>query len=224
MTPACRAQPQWRYSVIDSNRLPNGSAWMIEPHRYDRGFSTPELLLTKELVQQAKGGDATALNAILSRYLPRLRRWAHGRLPDHARSLLETNDLVHETLFKALEGFDARPERGPGSFQAYVRQAILNRIRDQIRWARRRSGSLDASAMADQLVDKAPTPLDNAIHAELLDRFERACEQLNEEERLFVHLKVELDLDYDEIAAVMDRPTRDAARMGVRRAMRKLAE
>jgi RNA polymerase sigma-70 factor (ECF subfamily) len=180
-----------------------------------------ELLLTTELLHLAKRGEPAALDALMTRYLPRLNRWASGRLPPYARSLFETTDVVHETLLKAIEGLGAIEESQPGAFQAYVRQAILNRMRDQVRWARRRFGSIEAS---ENLVDAAPTPLENAIGAELVERYERAAEQLTEEERLFIHLRIELDLSYDEIAAIMDRPSRDAARMAVQRSLRKLAE
>src|SRR4029450_12368745 len=71
---------------------------------------------------------------------PRLERWASGRLPTYARSLLDTVDLVQETLMRVVDGLEGVEVRGPGGFQAYVRQAVLNRIRDQIRWVRRRPG------------------------------------------------------------------------------------
>jgi len=180
-----------------------------------------DLLLTTELLRQAKQGDPAALDALMTRYLPRLQRWARGRLPLRARSLLETNDLVHETLLKAIEGLDRIEESRTGGFQSYVRQTILNRIRDQMRWAQRRSGS---TAVTEDLVDQGPSPLESAIGADVLERYERAREQLTEEERLFVHLRIELDFDYEDIAAIMNRPSRDAARMGVQRSLRKLAE
>jgi RNA polymerase sigma-70 factor (ECF subfamily) len=180
-----------------------------------------KLLLTTELLSQAKQGDPAALEALMTRYLPRLNRWASGRLPHNARSLLETHDLVHDTLLKAIQALDGIEASSPGGFQSYVRQAILNRIRDQLRWARRRAGS---TAVSEDLVDQSPSPLENAIGAEVLDRYERARDQLTEEERLFVHLRIELDFDYEDIAAIMNRPSRDAARMGVQRALRKLAE
>src|SRR5689334_24914787 len=97
-----------------------------------------DLLITGELVERAKRGDERALHALMARYRPRLERWASGRLPGHARSLLDTGDLVQESLAKAFEGLDRIEVRAPGFFQAYVRQAILNRIIDQVRWARRR--------------------------------------------------------------------------------------
>ncbi len=181
----------------------------------------PDLLLTTDLLRQAKEGNAAALEVLMTRYLPRLYRWASGRLPMYARSLMDTSDLVHETLLKAIESLDRIEVRGPGGFQAYIRQAIHNRILDQLRWANRRAGSEPAS---ETLVDREPSPLERAIGADLLERYEKARAQLQAEEQLFLHLRIELDFSYDEIAAIMDRPSPDAARMGVQRSLRKLAE
>ena len=180
-----------------------------------------ELLLTTELLRRAKEGDSKALEALLARYLPRLQRWASGRLPAYARSLLDTADLVQETLLRTVEGLDGVEIRGPGGFQAYVRQAVLNRIRDQVRWARRRQA---AEGAAEDMPDMAPSPLEMAIGGDLLGRYERALEGLTEEERQLLHLRIELDFDYAEIAGMTGRPSRDAARMAVQRALRKLAE
>jgi len=180
-----------------------------------------DLVMTTELLQRAKDGDRAALDALVARYLPRLERWASGRLPLYARSLFDTTDLVHETLLRTLEGLDGIEVRGPGGFQAYVRRAVLNRIRDQIRWARRRPGP---DGVPESLENRAPSPLESAIGAEVLDRYERALERLGEEERQLLHLRIELAFDYAEIAAMTGRPSPDAVRMAVSRALRKLAE
>jgi len=50
---------------------------------------------TIELVTRARGGDRPAMEALLQRCLPPLKRWAHGRLPAAARGRLDTGDLVH---------------------------------------------------------------------------------------------------------------------------------
>ena len=179
------------------------------------------LLATTELLRRAKGGDQRALNALMERYLPRLRSWATGRLPLRARSLLDTGDLVHETLLRTLEGLDRVEVRSPGGFQAYVRSAVLNRIRDQIRWANRRPGSGEELGAVE---DYGPSPLELAIGADLVARYETALATLTEEEQQVLHLRIELDYDYEEIASMTDRPSRDAARMAVARALRRLAE
>ena len=178
------------------------------------------LVATTELLRRAKQGDRAALEALAARYLPRLRNWASGRLPMRARNLLDTADLVQETLLRTLEGLDRVEVRGPGGFQAYVRSAILNRIRDQIRWASRRPGP---DGVPETIEDRGPSPLELAIGADVVARYERALSTLTEEEQQLLHLRIELDYDYAEIAAMTDRPSPDAVRMAMTRALRRLA-
>jgi len=188
---------------------------MIDPRP-----STESLLVTSELVERAKKGDGRALDALMARYRPRLERWASGRLPGYARSLLDTGDLVQEVLVKVFEHLGRIEVRGPGFFQAYVRQAILNRITDQVRWAGRRPG---ADGL-EHIEDRAPSPLEQVIGSDLLERYERGMEALSDGDRRLVHLRVELAMDYEEIAAITERANFDAARMATQRALTKLAE
>lgn len=180
-----------------------------------------DLVPTAELLLRAKNGDRDAVEALTARYLPRLQCWASGRLPPSARSLLDTVDLVQDTFLRVIEGLDRVEVRGPTGFQAYVRQAILNRIKDEIGWARRRPGP---DGVPEDLVDPLPSPLEVAIGADVLDRYEHALEQLSEEAQQLLHLRIELDFDYPEIAGMTGRPTADAARMAVRRALNALTQ
>jgi RNA polymerase sigma factor (sigma-70 family) len=111
--------------------------------------------------------------------------------------------------------------RGPGGFQAYVRQSVLNRIRDEVRWARRRPGP---GEVPESLPDPAPSPLEHALGADVLARYEAALERLGMDDRELLHLRIELDFGYEEIATMTGRATRDAARMAVQRALGRLAE
>lgn len=188
-----------------------------------RPTTTPDapLLATHELLRRAKDGDRPALELLLSRYLPRLRRWASGSLPMHARSLMDTADLVQDTLLRVIEGLDRIEVRGPGGFQAYVRAAVLNRIRDEVRWAERRPGP---DGVPETLPDPEPTPIEHAIGADLMSRYEAGIARLDEGDRQLLHLRIELDFDYDEIAAMTQRPSRNATRMAVQRALSRLAD
>jgi RNA polymerase sigma factor (sigma-70 family) len=179
------------------------------------------LTSTTDLLRRAKGGDRGALESLAARYLPRLRRWASGRLPMRARSLFDTVDLVQETLLRTFENLDRVELRGPGGFEAYVRSAVLNRIRDGIRWADRRPGP---EGIPETLADPGPSPLELAIGADLAQRYERAFATLSSEDQHLLHLRVELDWDYEEIRVMTGRESRDAVRMAVTRALRRLAE
>lgn len=69
----------------------------------------PELHSSLTLLERARAGDREALESLIARYLPRLQRWASGRLPRWARDMAETQDLVQEALFqtfKRIERFE----------------------------------------------------------------------------------------------------------------------
>ena len=88
---------------------------------------------TLVLIARAREGDVNALNDLCTRYLPRLTRWAHGRLPAGARGAIDTHDVVQETLAHVVRRLPAFEPRHEGAFQGYVRRALLNRIRDEAR-------------------------------------------------------------------------------------------
>jgi hypothetical protein len=83
---------------------------------------------TVELVRRAKQGDRDALDRLLARYMQPLRRWASGRLPAWARELLDTDDLVQDTLLKTVRNVGGFEPRQSGSFHAYLRTGLKNRI------------------------------------------------------------------------------------------------
>ena len=93
---------------------------------------------TIELVIRAQGGDRMAVEALLERCLPPLKRWAHGRLPSAARGHLDTGDIVQECALHVLGRLDHFEPRHVGAMQAYLRQSVINRIRDEIRRVGRR--------------------------------------------------------------------------------------
>src|SRR4051794_9908411 len=90
------------------------------------------------LIERARAGDNAALDELVRRYLPRLRRWASGRLPAAARGLLDTDDIVQETMVKAVRNLGHADLERDGALQAYLRQAVNNRVVDAYRHARGR--------------------------------------------------------------------------------------
>ena len=173
-----------------------------------------------DLIRGARTGDAAALDRLLRRYVPPLRRWAHGRLPHWAREMLETDDLVQDAVLGTLHRVtEFEPERD-GALNVYLRKALRNRIRDEIRRVHRRPASTTAG---DSLPDDAPSPLEALVGQEALEEYERALEDLGDEQREAVVARVELGLSYQEIADQLGKPSADAARMVVARALLHLA-
>ena len=176
---------------------------------------------TLSLLTRAKTGDSQALDDLAARYLPLLTRWARGRLPPGARDLADTSDLVQETLvqvFKKIEGFEYR---GVGAFQAYLRQAVMNRIRNELRRAGRQP---PREELDEKQADDRPSPLEEAIGSEMVELYEAALQRLSPKERELIIARVELGLTYAEVAEALNMPSADAARMAVGRALVRLAE
>ena len=173
-----------------------------------------------ELVQRANAGDQEARDILFARYLPRLQRWAHGRVPPAARSALQTHDLVQDTLIRVLEGLPSFKPRHEGAFQGYVRTVLWNRIRDVAR--QYRTGA--PNPLDSELVGHDHSPLDQAIGQEMFDRYEAALERLRPEEKELIIARIEMGLPHAEIAAMFDKPSVAAVHMALSRALVRLAE
>lgn len=176
---------------------------------------------TVTLVAQAQQGDQAALDALFTCHAATLRRWARGRLPRWARDLADTDDLVQEALlqtFKRIGNFEAR---GVGSLHAYLRQAVLNRIRDELR---RRVRRPDLTDLDTGNADGGPSPLEHAIGRDAIERYGRALARLKPEDQKAIIARVEMGYSYQELAESLGKPSAGAARQAVQRAVRRLVE
>jgi RNA polymerase sigma-70 factor (ECF subfamily) len=180
-----------------------------------------ELTTTIQLLSRAQSGDDAALNALFDRCLPPLRRWARGRLPRYTRDVLDTQDLVQETVIKTLRHLGDFEVRHEGALQAYLREAVVNRIRDEIRKKGRRPVN---EALNENQPDPAASPLDHAIGREQVERYEVALARLRPADREAIIGRIELQYDYAQLAEALGKPSPDAARVAVKRALSRLIE
>ena len=166
------------------------------PEAPDDDIPGPSADETVDLVNRVRAGDQEALAVLMSRFLPRLRRWASGRMPNALR------DVGRE-----------------GGLQAYLRQSVLNRIRDEFRRARRRPEIVEIDTKQP---DGGPSPLEAAIGKAGLEQYEAALSALRPIDREAIIARVELGFTYEEVAAALGKPSANAARMAVERALVRL--
>ena len=176
---------------------------------------------TASLVQRMQAGEEGARDALLARYLARLRSWAHGRLPKSARDLLDTDDVVQDTFLRTLSRMERFVPEGNGTFLAYLRETLLNRIRDLIRRAGRRPGK---ETLEDIYPDRTPSPVENVIGKETLARYDQAMTTLPGQDQEVLMLRIEMGFSNEEIARHLGCPSSNAARMMVARALLRLAK
>jgi RNA polymerase sigma-70 factor (ECF subfamily) len=188
------------------------------------GKTGPEPLApeaTIRLLERVKQGDRVALDALFERCVPALRRWAHSRLPASARGMQDTGDLVQDTVLATLRHLERFEARHQGALQAFLRKAVMNRIRDIIRKSNRRGIHTE---LPDNLSDEHTSPLEHAIGVENLARYEAALERLRPEDQEAIVSRLELQYSYEELVIVLNKPTVDAARVAVMRAMKRLVD
>jgi RNA polymerase sigma-70 factor (ECF subfamily) len=175
---------------------------------------------TATLLYRARAGEDGARERLFTRFLPVLRRWAHHRLPPGARDLSETDDLVQVTLMRALKRLESFEHRGEGAFLAYLREILVNAARDEMRRAVRKKNtrSLDTGT------DGEPAAVERAVGPETLARYELGLSRLAPQQKEAVILRLEMGYSHAEIAEALGKPSADAARMIVARAIATLAE
>src|SRR6476660_4106089 len=139
------------------------------------------------LLIRAQQGDERARDELCARYLPRLRRWAHGRLPGWARDHLDTEDIVQDTFLNSIKKLDSFAPRHEQAFCAYLCQAIRNRVADAVRRAGRRPAS---EALSPDAAAADPSPFEVAVGRETATRYDEALQRLSESDRELIIARV----------------------------------
>jgi RNA polymerase sigma-70 factor (ECF subfamily) len=185
------------------------------------GPGTIDVESTFHLIGRARAGDQDALERLFARHLKPLQRWASGRLPKWARDLADTDDLVQDTLVQTFKRIDHFEPRRVGALQAYLRQAVLNRVLNELR---RKGRQPQIAGLEGIDVESGESPLEEAIGREAVECYEAALQRLTDEEREAIIARVEMGYSYGELAEALGKPTPDAARKTAHRALIRLAE
>lgn len=180
-----------------------------------------DLETTQQLLGRIREGEEEARDRLVQRFLPALRRWARGRLPAHARGLVDTDDLVQEAFLRALRQVDAFEPTRPGSFLSYLHQILINAVRDAIlRDDRRKNRERTAS---ESVLDREEL-LQQSLGVDRVRAYESALAGISASQQPAVILRVEFGFKYEEIAQALGRASADAVRMQVTRALARMAE
>ncbi|MEM9531797.1 MAG: sigma-70 family RNA polymerase sigma factor [Pseudomonadota bacterium] len=179
-----------------------------------------DLQSTTRLIERYRDGEPAARDALVARYLPILRRWAHGRLPPQTRDATDTDDLVQVTFMRAINRLDHFEAERPGAFLSYLRTIFMNLVRDEVR---RRAARPKTEPLAQSLPAQQSSQVERAVGQEVMAAYERGLNKLPENKRLAVIMRVEFGMGFDEVAEELALASPNAARMMVSRALDKLA-
>jgi RNA polymerase sigma-70 factor (ECF subfamily) len=176
---------------------------------------------TVDLVARARGGDQMAWEALMRRYRGPLQRFARSRLAQRPHRLADTDDVVQDVTINVFQRLHRIELRFPGALLAYLRRSVSNRVADEHRRAIRQG---PVATLDENLPDGHQSPLDTTIDRDKMRAYRTALLTLNADDRLAIVLRLERGEGYDVIADRLGKPTPNAARVAVARAMFKLAK
>jgi RNA polymerase sigma-70 factor (ECF subfamily) len=176
---------------------------------------------TVELVARARGGDQTAWEVLMRRYRGPLERFARNRLARRPHRLADTDDVVQDVTINVFRRLHRIELRFPGALLAYLRRSVSNRVADEHRRAIRQGPT---ATLDENLPDAHQSPLDVTLDRDKMRVYRAALLTLGADDRLAIVMRLERGESYDEIAVRLGKPTPNAARVAVARAMFKLAK
>jgi RNA polymerase sigma-70 factor (ECF subfamily) len=102
-----------------------------------------------------------------------------------------------------------------------LRRILLNVVREEIRRSTRRGPH---ESLEETLASPYASMVDQVVGMEQMERYQRALETMTEEQQQAVVLRLEFGYTYEQIAEAIGKPSADAARMTVVRAIEDLAQ
>lgn len=183
----------------------------------------PELAESRDLLARAQQGDSEAVNDLLARYQDRVQRIVRIQLGPRLRSLLESMDVVQETLQYAARDLRKNPGLDQENLIRWLSRIALNRIRDanDYHFAERRDRARETPiAGADD--SSNPSPVDppsphtrvdeRAYKNEVRELLDDAVARLPDEYRQVIVLRDFCGQGWDAIMDELGRPNTHATR------------
>lgn len=191
---------------------------------------------TRDLLNQARDGEAAAVDRLLTAHREPLRRMIGLRLDPALAARLDASDVVQDVMLEAHRRLSDYLRNPVMPFHLWLRHIAKDHIIDahrRHRQAQRRSldreqpivpARLDDHSsfeLAGQLLDQEATPASAAIRHELQKRLDRAVSELEEDDREIILMRHGEQLSNQEVAAALEL-TEAAASMRYLRAVRRL--
>ena len=169
----------------------------------------------QDLVDRARRGDESALNALVTRHHEAVFRMALSMVYDTDTA----QDVAQDAFIKAFRALDRF--RGDAAFRTWLMTIAANEARGAIRKrGRRRETDIDA---VEPVAAEGLDPGEAAIERSEADRARVQLAQLPEKQRLAVTLRVEEGLSFREIGDIIDS-SEGAARVNYFHGIRRLRE
>jgi RNA polymerase sigma-70 factor, ECF subfamily len=171
-----------------------------------------EKMVDLELIERIKLGDKSCFSSLVIRHQRGLLRLGLRFVKD----LDQAEDIVQEAFIKAYEKLSTF--EGRSSFKSWLYQIALNTARNRLRENRRETVDVE-----DTNLCVGPVGETTLVHNAIADLLNKEVEKLPFRQRTALVLRVYEDLNFNEIAEIMECPY-DTAKANYRHALIKLKE
>ncbi len=179
-------------------------------------MSEGDAMVDAELVLKFKGGEESAFEALVRKYMTDAFTFCL-HLTHDAQEAEELSQQGFVSAYRALRGF-----RGESTFKSWLYRIFINLHRDQIRRTRRSEARLEVVREETRRRQEAPTAEESSMHAsELSDVVQEKVELLPARQREVLVLHLYQGLDYHEIARILGC-TYDDVKMNLSLARKRL--
>ncbi len=179
---------------------------------------------TAALVERARDGSGSALDALYARCAGKLLPLIRLRMGRSLRSELESRDILQAVLLKSFHRIGQFKGEASGSLMAWLARIAENEIRDRADYHGRQRREAARRVPLDEAAS-LPEPVRSALSQVILtqeaERLERALESLSDVQREAILLRQFEELTFPEMAARLGK-SEDACRMMFARAMTAL--
>ena len=188
--------------------------------------TSPDLEVSIELVGQARKGDAQALNDLLTRYQDRLLRIVRIKLGKKMRNVMESVDVVQDTLRVAADRMKDFEPQDRGSLLQWLSRIAVNQIRGahDHHFAQRRDHDREVPMVGADGGDLDPfnpdqtSPEDSAWKREVRALLDEAVGELPEQYRQAIVLRDYCGGSWEFVAQELERDSAHAAKQVHQRA------
>ena len=179
----------------------------------------------RTLVERARGGDPSAVDAIVRRVGGRIRAGIRRRLGPELRRRLETEDLFQSAMLQSLADLDGLEYRGEAAFLGWLETIATRQVAMAVR--KNRAARRDVRrevrfTRAGPLPSAWTSPTQAAVRGERRTSVREALEKLPPEEREIVRLHAYEGLSFREVAERLDLSGKVSAHRRFRMAMKKM--
>jgi len=173
----------------------------------------------QDLVREAQAGDETAFNRLAADHRGRLEALVWYRLKGQVQREVEVDDVIQESLLRALRAIERFEWRGEDSFWHWLGGIAVNVIREAREHARRSPRvPLPCDPPAESLTQSRSLRRD-----ERFDRLQEAFDELSPDYQRVIHLARIQRLPIKNVAKIMKRSP-DAVTHLLMRAVQKLRD